>query len=179
MPLRAGSGHNQPDMPPPDVSTPARRTAVNIEDTIRHDAIESAALIDQSGTRLVLRKGHNSHVHLTQSELSLAAGATFTHNHPDGFGPSIEDVDVAAQFGFKELRVVTADHRYGVLLLSPSHRWPLSARFAAEESGAMQSARDDVRKGLLNPNDFSREVRHRTWLRLASALGFDYWREQS
>jgi hypothetical protein len=91
----------------------------------------------------------------------------------------LDDVKLGVQFEFKELRVVTADHRHGVLMLNMRHHAPLLGLFAAEQDRALASARDDVRRGLLNPSDFGHEALHRVWLRLSASLGFHYWREQS
>lgn len=166
-------------MQQPDVSTPARHTAVSIENVIRLDAFENCALIATDGLVIVARKGRKNRVHLTVSELLSAAGMTFTHNHPDGHGPSLTDAEIAAQYEFKELRVVTADHRYGVEMLAARHRLPLLGSFHFEQGRAMTACRDEVLRGLLNPRDFPHEVLHRTWFRLSASLGFHYWREQS
>lgn len=163
----------------PDVSTPARTVAVGIENSIRRDAVETGVLIGADGLILVRRSGGTNSVQFTVAELRRATGATFTHNHPAGFGPSLDDIKLGAQYGLKEVRVVTTDFRYSVSMMTQKHVWLVSQAFPQEEAGAMVAARDDVKRGLLNPRDFSVEVRHRTVQRLASRFGFDYWRQQS
>lgn len=152
---------------------------MNIENNIRHQSHETGYLIASDGRILVSRKGHANRVYLTQAELMKANGCTFTHNHPCGYGPSFSDVALGVHFALKEMRVVTSMFRYGVGMLQPAQHAPLLREFAPQKGKAMQSCTDDVKRGLLNPKDFSHEALHRTWLRLAETLGFDYWKEQS
>lgn len=166
-------------MSPPDVSTASRKAAVSVEDTIRWDALETGVLIAPNGNILARHQGLADQVGLTKAELAMGRDATFTHNHPGGLGPSLQDVVIAAQFGFRELRVVTRSHRHVVRKLSSGLIIPLDAAFATEEQLALRSAKDDLKKGLLAPADVRPITRHRTWLRLANRLSFDYWQEQS
>lgn len=166
-------------MPKPDVSTLARLAAVHFEDGIRQGSVEVGALIAPDGRIVVRRTGQRTHVSFTVGELCLIAGLTLTHNHPGGSGPSLDDVVLCAQFCLKEVRVVTAKHRYGVGMLRPAQVAPLSASFAAEHAKAVRSCNDDVIRNLLNARDFHRAVIDRTWRRLSSAIGFEYWEEES
>lgn len=163
----------------PDVSTKARQSAVAIEDMIRHKSMETGVLINDSGATVRKRVGQAGHVSFSHGDLLGAFAMTFTHNHPGGTGPSLDDVLLGARYSLKEVRVVTARHRHGVAMLGPHLVVPLSATFSTDEAGAILATRDDVRRGLVHPRDFGSEVRHRTWQRLASNLGFDYWRQES
>lgn len=166
-------------MPKPDVSTAARRTAVAIEDRIRFDTLETGVLIAPDGSVLAQHQGTFGQVGFTAAEYAMAKDGTATHNHPDGHGPSLEDALVGAQYGMREVRVVTDHYRHGIRRLASGLMIPLHAAFSLEEAGAIASAREDVRKGVLTPADFRREARHRTWLRLANRFSIDYWRESS
>lgn len=166
-------------MQTPLVNTPARTATVAVEDGIRRDSLETGVLIGPDGTILVRRTGNPDHVHLTVGECRRAAGATFTHNHPAGSGPSLEDVRVAALYGMREMRVVTAAFRHGVGMLDYRQLAQLTQDFDQEWAGAMVAVRDDIKRALVNPYDFGSEIRHRTWERLSVRLGFDYWRQRS
>ncbi len=162
-----------------DVSTPARRTAVAIEDSIRSDTLETGVFIGPDGLVLLRRKGLPSRVTFSQGELSALAGSTFTHNHLGANSFSVEDVVLASEFELEELRVVTPGHRYGMRgfrVLCPA-AW--HALFDAATAKAMRPMAEDVRLGLLNRQDFGAEVLHLAWQIVAHTLDLHYWRERS
>lgn len=163
----------------PDVSTPARAAAVAIEDMIRRKPAETGVLIDVDGKTIFKRLGKGNRVSVPVHILRGARGMTFTHNHPDGNGLSLPDVEIGMEFELAEVRVVTERYRHGVSMLARRLLAPLSAGFQAAESGAIVAVRDDMRRGLVHPLDFGPEVRDRTWQRLSSSLGFNYWRQES
>jgi hypothetical protein len=146
---------------------------------IRRKPMETGVLIDDSGKTFIKRIGRPGSVNFSHGELLRARGMTFTHNHPGGVGPSLEDVQLGVEYGLKEVRVVTGQYRHGVSMLAPRLLGPLTAGFAGEEAGAILAVGDYIRRGLVHPRDFDAEVRHRTWQRLSSNLGFDYWRQES
>jgi hypothetical protein len=166
-------------MPQLDTSTPARAAAVGLEDMIRHNSTETGALIDNAGRTVLKRTGTGDRVQFSHAELLRAKGMTFTHNHPLGIGPSLEDLLLAAEFELIEMRVVTARHRHGVTRLFRTMVPHLPTGFATVEAGAKIAVTDDVRRGVVHYRDFGPEVRHRTLSRLSSNLGFDYWRQES
>lgn len=163
----------------PNTNTPARAAAVALENAIRADPLETGALIAPSGAIIVRRQGAADRVKFSQAELAQALGATFTHNHPGGAGPSPTDVAVASEFGFHELRVVTRDFRHGMSRLPAlvQSSWEDEHRDAVQALQAMLV--DEVKRGLLHPNDFGVELHHRAWARVAAKLKFTYWRERS
>jgi len=163
----------------PDTSTPARRAAVEVEDAIRSDTLETGAFIAPDGQVLLQRQGQSDRVKYRESELILMRGSLFTHNHPSGSGFSVEDVVLASAFGFAELRAVTFDFRhvaYGI----PEHegaQW--KDAYALAESEAASELIEKVRLGELHPKDFGQEVRHRAWGKVAKSFNFFYAREKS
>lgn len=166
-------------MQQPDVSTPARAAAVGIEDMIRHKATETGVLIGADGKTILKRQGKADRVRFTHGELLGSAGMTFTHNHPGGHAHSIEDLRLCALYEMHELRVVTADYRHGVSLLRRRHIGPLTRLYGSLHAGAAIATHDDVRRGLIHPRDFGKEVQHRTLHRLSVQIGFEYWRQAS
>ena len=163
-------------MPPRD--TPAGRTARSVEEGIRHGAIEVGVLISHDGRERVRRRGSTGHVSIPQNDLlRYSPGATFTHNHPNGTGPSVEDVELAIEFQMAELRVVTARHRYVVRRLDGVKAHDVRAAFQAEVVKVERRLLDEVRRSLVHPTDFPAELVHRTWHAIAPSLRFEYRRE--
>ena len=163
----------------PDVSTPARQTAVRIEDGIRRDSLETGALIGVDGALLAQRSGAADRVSFSEHELAMAEGGTFTHNHPAGKGPSVADAKLGIEFALREVRVVTVRYRYGLERLRNTQADRLEADYTAEEPRAVQAVCEDIKRGLVNRNDFGPELVHRCWERVSSRLGFVYWRDES
>jgi hypothetical protein len=159
-----------------DVSTPARIAAAAIEDIIRKDLIETGVLIATDGSIFLKRQGRPDKVSFPHKELLRASGMTFTHNHPNGYAHSLQDVRLSIHYHLHEVRVVTPDFRHIASMLKQEHAGPLLRSFASVEKSTIAAAQDDVRRGLINPLDFSKEVRHRTWQRLSAQIGFDYRR---
>jgi hypothetical protein len=118
-------------------------------------------------------------VSIDVATLRAAAGATFTHNHPQGSGPSCDDVALGIEFALHEVRVVTADCRFFVGGYSHLSCSGVKRHYAAAEIGVHNALRDEIRRGLLNPADYFQESIHRVWLRLSTQLGFLYSGEHS
>lgn len=166
-------------MQKPDVSTPARVTAIAIEDEIRKDTTETGALIAPDGSVFSRRPGRQDKVSFPHRELEQASGMTFTHNHPNGYAHSLADVELAVYYSMHEVRVVTTEYRHSVSMLKRSHLGQLRRAFRRVESAVIEAVHDDVRRGAVNQRDFSVLVRHRTWQRLSTELGFYYGRQES
>ena len=163
-------------MQTPDVRTPARIAAAAIEDMIRKDSTETGVLIASDGTVFLKRQGHPDKVSFPQKELLGAAGMTLTHNHPNGYAHSLQDVRLSIHYRLHEVRVVTPDFRYIASMLKQEHMGPLLRSFGSVEKSTLVAVQDEVRSGSVNQLDFGKEVRHRTWLRLSAQIGFDYRR---
>ena len=164
-------------MQKPDVSTAARIAAVAIEELIRNDSTETGVLIASDGSIFSKRPGRSDKVSFPHWELENASGMTFTHNHPNGYAHSLADVKLAVLYSMHEVRVVTSEFRHSVSMLKRSHLGQLDRTFSRVEIETIAAAHHDVRRSVLNPIDFGKEVRHRTWQRLSAELGFHYWRQ--
>lgn len=161
----------------PLISGPALATATSIEDSIRHDAVETGALIARDGSQLARHQGKSDRVTFLSSELNRASGCIFTHNHPKGSGPSIDDVVLGISFDFVAVRVVTVRHRFMVSGFEAVQVQALQSEYGAEEMRVFAVIRDEVRRCIVHPADFGSEIVHRTWLRVSSHLGFTYRRD--
>ena len=83
-----------------------KRTAAikKVEDKIRQQNYESAAIIDSNGKQLLFKDGESSSVHFTGEECRMMRGMTVTHNHPSSSHFSNEDVSVFVYTGMQEMR---------------------------------------------------------------------------
>ncbi|MBY0242220.1 MAG: phage head morphogenesis protein, partial [Burkholderiaceae bacterium] len=105
----------------PDVSTPARATAVKLEDQIRGEKNEFGAFVSKDGGVLLRRAGLPDKVPYTEDELRSMKGTTFTHNHPGGLSFSVDDVRNASFADLVELRAVAPHYRH---TMTPKGAWP-------------------------------------------------------
>lgn len=163
----------------PDTSTPARRAAVEVEDVIRRDTLETGTFIAPDGQVLLRRQGQPDRVKYLASELALMRGAVFTHNHPGGAGFSVEDVILASEFGFAELRAVTLNFRHMAYGIPPLDSAKWQRAYAVAEAEVVPVLIEMVRAGDLHPKDFGQEARHRAWAKVAKHFNFLYVREKS
>jgi SPP1 gp7 family putative phage head morphogenesis protein len=132
----------QPRQPAPErveAVTGGPRTAVQaerlrtIEDDIRGQSYESAAVVDADGNVIFRKDGRTNSVSFTPEEFVLMNDKTITHNHPAGwtfsstdprragnsFSPS--DVKLAIEQNLAEIRAVTPEYLY--TLKRPQGGW--------------------------------------------------------
>lgn len=101
---------------------PLPPTTAAAEDRIRNQAQEHGYLIRDGIPLQVLGNDDAHHVGmdgLTEADLK---DATFTHNHPSGFGLSNRDGISAARFNMQEMRAITATGTH--VLRRTSTDWP-------------------------------------------------------
>ena len=86
------------------------------EDQIRGNKTESAIAFDDAGNILFnTSDGKAQEVNLTPLMQNLAYGMTITHNHPNGYYFSNEDLSVMQTVALKQMRATTPDGRAFVL----------------------------------------------------------------
>ncbi|WP_190543800.1 hypothetical protein [Pseudomonas typographi] len=164
----------------PDMSTPARKTAVAIEEQIRKDRLETGAFISRDGSVMLQRQGEPDSVGFPVSEFGRLKGSTFTHNHPGNSTFSRQDVSLASEIGLSELRAVGPTLRY---TMSADKGWPEGDMIA---SLASQTEIEAVRRvsGMVNRGEIERvfaqtEAEHQFWTILSAKAGLKYTRERS
>lgn len=164
----------------PDVTTPAKREAVKLENTIRHNTVETGAFFRADGTLITQKAGTVNQVRFDQHELVGTARSLFTHNHPDGLPFSRQDVEFAVDVDLTELRAVTAYCRF---VLRPEGAWPT---FSTIEQAILQhgpSAQQEVTAMVhacqLSNGDIPKELQHRMWVLVSNDLKLGYVREDS
>lgn len=87
------------------------KTVHDIEDKIRAQFYETAAVVDQDGKVLFMKDGSENMVGFTREECDMMKGATLTHNHPLSSMLSVED---ATCFVRGELEEMRATNREGI-----------------------------------------------------------------
>lgn len=160
----------------PKPLTPAQSHAESVEASIRNQPSETGVLIAPDGSEIARRTGVANTVTFPEDELRRGLGATYTHNHPGGTGPSVEDIELAAEFGFAELRVVTSDRLYRVWDLATVAPMAVRPEYVPALQRAVAAVTQDVQRNVVDRKDFRSEVLHRTWRRVATRLRFHYER---
>lgn len=79
-----------------------------VEDKIRNQKFESAAVIDKNGNQVFFKDGAKSQVQFTPDEVASMKGASLTHNHPSGSMFSNEDIGLMVGADLNEIRATTA-----------------------------------------------------------------------
>lgn len=90
-------------------ATPEQKRAAalkTVEDKIRKQNYESAAIIGKNGEQLLFKDGEKSQVQFTREEALLMKGATLTHNHPSSSCFSYADVKTFVYRDMQEIRAV-------------------------------------------------------------------------
>jgi hypothetical protein len=164
----------------PKASTPARREAIILENAIRHNPVETGAFFRSDGSLITKKVGTATHVHFDKHELTDTAGSLFTHNHPNGFSFSREDLEQAIDIGLVELRAVTDYCRY---ILHPKGNWPtfdkIEQGLLQHAPAALQEVQTMAQSCQLSNSDTDKEIQHRLWVLVSNDLNLHYEREPS
>ncbi len=164
----------------PDTSTPARQTAVAIEEGIRNNKLETGVFIGADGKELLRRTGQPNRVGFAEAELAGKAGSTFTHNHPGDGAFSLDDYEAALFAQVAELRVVSPQFRHLLLFgAAPPTRKTLEQLGAEWSAQLSEVVRQANQADQLHPAWFGVELQHAFWKRAAKRFGLTYLRERS
>ena len=88
-------------------ATPEQKRAAalkSVEDKIRKQDFESAAIIDRNGNQVLFKDGEAAEVSFNNEECQMMRGATLTHNHPSSSTFSAEDVQTFVRRDLQEIR---------------------------------------------------------------------------
>lgn len=163
----------------PDISTPARARAVELENEIRHESLETGAFIAWDGRILLRKTGLANRIGFLASELDSMHGTTFSHNHPGGSAFSIDDILLASEFDLLEVRAVDSRFRHIANTLPKLSEKLLSRAYDLQMNKIHPIVGQAVRMGQLHPADANAERLHLVWSKLALHFGFQYRRERS
>ena len=165
----------------PDTSTPLKRAVIAFEDAHRNNAdFEIGAFFNDDGSfALGPKKGKPDRVSFRVVDLQRMAGKVYSHNHPMGASFSIQDVELAAEYGFAEIRAVTKFFRHSLSAAA----WPAIdeiGRAVKEEERRVEAVLiDQIKTGQIRPIHYGLELTHRTWARVAMRFAMKYVREKS
>ena len=95
--------------PVPREETPRVKAIHGIEDKIRNQNFESAAVIDDEGNQLFFKDGQRSQVGFSRLECMQMSNNTLTHNHPRCSMFSPEDLKCMAANNMYEIRATNRD----------------------------------------------------------------------
>ena len=102
------AGGSKPDG---EGDSPRMKTVHEIEDKIRAQFYETAAVVDKGGKVLFMKDGSENMVGFTREECDMMNGSTLTHNHPLSSMLSVEDATCFVKGGLEEMR---ATNREGI-----------------------------------------------------------------
>lgn len=97
------------EKPQKETETPCMKKIHDIEDKIRKQPFESAAVVDNDGNMLYFKDGMQSQVGFTRMECMQMKGNTLTHNHPRCSMFSDADLKCMAVNGLQEIRATNRD----------------------------------------------------------------------
>ncbi len=164
----------------PDTSTPARLTAVAVEDAIRNDSLETGVFIGASGCGGAALDGQPNRVAFTEADLSAMAGSTFTHNHPGNASFSLQDYEAALFAQIAELRVVTPQFRHVLVLTDQAPSAEVVEALSLQLTPRLSRQVQDIVNTDQLPSGASLiELQHLFWVTLARNYGLKYFRERS
>lgn len=95
--------------PEADEETPRMKAIHSIEDNIRSQNYETAAIIDKDGNVLLNKDGGQRQVGFTPLECAMMKDATLTHNHPSSSMFSEEDIACFVRNEMQEIRATTRE----------------------------------------------------------------------
>lgn len=95
--------------PAEEKETPRMQSIHSVEDKIRNQNYESAAIIDKDGNELLFKDGAQSSVGFSPTECAMMKGNTLTHNHPRSSMFSDEDIKCFTKNEMEEIRATTRE----------------------------------------------------------------------
>lgn len=125
----------------------------DLEAITQFNKTEHAGLFKADGTKIFAKKGGKNSVNFNRNEVSLMNDNILTHNHPNGFGFSAEDLYTAIATNLREIRAVGSEHIYR--FVRPDKGWndkvsvPTSfLKFAREKMRYIKKTETEINKAL-------------------------------
>lgn len=150
----------------------------NVEDKIRNQDFESAALYDKDGNRILFKNGEKSQVTFTRAEIALMKDGVLTHNHPNSLSFSDADMTFFADHGLKEIRAVS--RRFDYSLTNPTgKRVPVNdiMDYYTESNRVIaKQLSDGIKAGAFDKQFALDSHGHYVNERVAEHFGFNYSR---
>lgn len=121
--------------------SPRMQSVHEIEDKIRDQFYESAAIVDIDGNVLLYKGGSVDQVGFTKAECDLMKGNTLTHNHPNSSIFSVEDTFAFVNNDMQEIRATTREGLTYSISRGNGYTYEKGKRFVIDYDGEMKSAR--------------------------------------
>lgn len=165
-----------------------------IEDKIRNQPHESAAVVDKNGDALFFKDGEKAQVVFTPDETAKMKGNSLTHNHPRGSILSIPDVGTMVGADLEEIRATTSEGRtyslkrgkkytdsQGVDFFNEFSKQTANAQGKASDALDAKGYQEKIRSGAVTQEQADREMTQiiteymTDWLKgNASKYGLDF-----
>ena len=160
--------------------TVAHKIIRDFENSIKNQSIEHGMLIEKSGKIILLKDGDKNSLRFTDTEYDRAKtfkNLIFTHNHPSGKSFSIEDIFMAAAWGFKEERAVGEKYTYIMKFGKDLPIQHLQGYYTSIFNSRYDFYREKVQGGQMTVNEAGMKHFHETWIDVAEILpGLEYKR---
>ena len=150
---------------------------------IAADTLETAVVMDRSGTVLLRKQGMADVVEFSADELAKLPGSVLLHNHPGSVPEafSVEDIALAVHHRLAEIHAV--DRLYHYSASDPSGSWspaywrdtvaPVLQRVTQDVTERMQAA---LVAGLLAEDQYHGMINHLIWTEVAQEVSLGYQR---
>lgn len=127
--------------PEADEETPRMKAVHSIEDKIRNQNYETAAIVDKDGNVLLNKDGGQRSVGFTPMECAMMSGNTLTHNHPSSSIFSSEDISCFVANDMLEMRATTREGNTFSLKRGEGYNRVGGAEFLSEFEKSARQAR--------------------------------------
>lgn len=151
----------------------------SVENEIRNQDFETAAVFDKNGKMLFRKDGGKDYVSFTDEEVTLMKGAIVTHNHPSGGSFSREDGIMLANGKLREIRAVGKEWEHSLKMPPGDNTRGSMVDVTVQDYDSRVKAEfwTQIREWKITPEQASREHWHEVWTRSSKELGFIYERK--
>ena len=150
--------------PESDEESPRMKTVHSIEDKIRAQFYETAAVVDKDGKVLFMKDGAESQVGFTQEEADMMKGNTLTHNHPRSSMFSVEDVTCFVRGELEEMRATNREGITYSIRQGEGYNQDRGFRFLSDYNGthigAQGTAQDELDRRGFREKIMDGEITH-------------------
>lgn len=140
---------------------------------------ERAVLYDATGKRVLIKKGDESSVTFTASDIKRMENGVLTHNHPHGTTFSCADINMLLKAKLAEIRAVGED---GAFSLKMNPHWPseinswrkLKQEYDFIEKAVEPAVRKRLEAGEIDLLTYNRIYQNQILTEFAQKYGFEY-----
>jgi hypothetical protein len=141
-----------------DEKSPRIQAVHNVEDKIRDQFYESAAIVDNDGNVILYKDGSESMVGFTMMECDMMKDNTLTHNHPSSSIFSTEDTFAFVNNDMHEIRATTREGVTYSIKRGEGYTQQKGRRFVIDYDGEMKSARRVAQRELDEKHYYSKII---------------------